>query len=100
NPNEYINFLKARSGQIAKKLKENNISVTSTVWLCESFRNQRFDLKSKLKEIELKYANPKIIEGTPLYKLGWLPGKNGYEYDGKDDTNAKKLSLIYWNTYA
>lgn len=100
NPNEYINFLKARSGLIAKKLKKNNISVTSTVWLCESFRNQRFDLKSKLKEIELKYANPKIIEGTPLYKLGWLPGKNGYEYDGKDDTNAKKLSLIYWNTYA
>ena len=32
--------------------------------------------------------------------MGWLPGKNGYEYDGKDDTNAKKLSLIYWNTYA
>jgi hypothetical protein len=31
----------------------------------------------KLKEIELKYANPKIIEGTPIYKLGWLPTKNG-----------------------
>ncbi|MET0636946.1 MAG: amidohydrolase family protein [Chitinophagaceae bacterium] len=99
NPEEYLKYLKARSGEIAKKLKENNISVTSTVWLCESFLKQRFDLRSKLKEIELKYANPKIIEGTPLYKLGWLPGKNGYEYDGKDEPEARKLSLIYWNTY-
>ena len=100
NREDYLNFLKVRSVEIAQKLKKNNISVTSTVWLCESFLNQRFDLKLKLKEIELKYANPKIIEGTPLYKLGWLPGKNGYEYDGKNDPNAKKLSLIYWNTYA
>ena len=100
NPDEFLTYLKIRSDEIAKKLKAYNISVTTTVWLCESFLNQRFDLKLKLKEIELKYANPKIIEGTPLYKLGWLPGKNGYEYDGKDDPNAKKLSLIYWKTYA
>ncbi|PKB15283.1 amidohydrolase family protein [Flavobacterium sp. 5] len=99
NPEEYLKYLKARSGQIAKKLKENNISVTSTVWLCESFLNQRFNLKSKLKEIELKYANPKIIEGTPLYKLGWLPGTNGYEYDGKNEPNAMKLSMTFWKTY-
>lgn len=83
-----------------KKLHENNISVTSTVWLCESFSSQRFDLKAKLKEIELQYVNSKIIEGTPLYKLGWLPGENGYEYDGKDDDKAKKLSKTFWNTYA
>lgn len=99
NPEEYLTFLKARSGQIAKKLKENNISVTSTVWVCESFVGQRFNLKSKLKEVELEYVNPKVIEGTPLYKFGWLPGKNGYEYNGKDDPAARKLSLTYWNTY-
>lgn len=100
NPEEFLAYLKIRSVQIAKKLKENNISVTSTVWLCESFLNQRFDLKLKLKEIELKYVNPKIIEGTPVYKLGWLPTKNGYEYDGEDNPDTKKLSLIYWKTYA
>ncbi|MDQ6471933.1 amidohydrolase family protein [Flavobacterium sp. LHD-80] len=100
NPKEFLQFLKIRSDQIAKKLKEKNISVTSTVWLCESFSNQRFNLKSKLKEIELQYVNPKIIEGTPLYKMGWLPGENGYEYDGKDDDKAKKLSQIFWNTYS
>lgn len=100
NPKEYLEFLKVRSEHIAKELKKNNISVTSTVWLCESFLAQRFDLKTKLKEIELRYANPKIIEGTSLYKLGWLPGKNGYEYDGIDTAEAKRLSLIFWKTYA
>jgi len=100
NSKKFLAYFKIRSVQIAKKLKENNISVTSTVWLCESFLNQRFDLKLKLKEIELKYANPKIIEGTPIYKLGWLPTKNGYEYDGEDNPDTKKSSLIYWKTYA
>ncbi|MFE3867481.1 amidohydrolase family protein [Flavobacterium sp. LS2P90] len=100
NPKEYINYLKAHSDQIAKKLKENNICVTSTISLIESLPKQRFALKSKLKEIELKYANPKIIEGTPLYKLGWLPGKNGYEYDGEEESEAKKISLTFWKTYA
>ena len=99
NPEKYLNFLKARSPEIAKKLKKNNISVTSTVWLCEGFLSQKFDLKSKLKTIELKYVNPKIIEGTPLYKLGWLPGKNGYEYSGKDEPDAKEASKVFWNTY-
>jgi hypothetical protein len=99
NQVEYLDYLKARSKQIAIKLKKNNISVTSTVSLVESFPRQRFDLKSELKAIELKYANPKIIEGTPLYRLGWLPGKNGYEYDGSDDVKAKELSMIFWNTY-
>lgn len=100
NPEEYLHYLKSHSEKIAKKIKQHNISVTSTVWLCESFVNQRFSLESKLKKIQLKYANPKIIEGTPLYKLGWLPGKNGYEYDGKDNADARRLSLIFWKTYA
>lgn len=100
NPKEYLIFLKAHADQIAKKIKENNICVTSTIALIESLPKQRFALESKLKEIELKYANPKIIEGTPLHKLGWLPGRNGYEYDGEDKPEAKKISLIFWETYA
>lgn len=99
NPGDYLNYLRTHSEQIAKKIKKNNISVTSTVWLCESFLTQRFDLKSKLKEVELQYANPKIIEGTRLYKLGWLPGENGYEYDGQNEPEARKLSLTFWKTY-
>lgn len=99
NPEEYLKFLKIHSGKIAKKLKENDISVTSTIWLMEGLPQQSFDLKSKLKKIELKYANPKIIEGTPLYKLGWLPNENGYEYDGEDNPELKRKSLIFWETY-
>jgi len=99
NPEEYLNFLKINSNEIAKKLKENNISVTSTISLVESFPKQRFDLKNELKTIQLQYANPKIIEGTPLYKLGWLPGKNGYEYEGEANVEKKKLSFIFWKTY-
>ncbi|KGO91476.1 amidohydrolase family protein [Flavobacterium subsaxonicum] len=99
NPQEYLDFLKAHSSQIAKKLRENNISVTSTISLVESFPKQRFGLKSELKQIELQYANPKITEGTPLYKLGWLPGRNGYEYDGEDTPEARKLSGIFWRVY-
>jgi hypothetical protein len=54
----------------------------------------------KLKEIELKYTNPKLLEETPLYKLGWLPGKDGYEYDGKKESEAKKISFTFGKTYA
>lgn len=100
NPEEYLSYLKLHSNQIAKKIKENNISVTSTVWLCENILKQRFDLKSELQNVELKYVNPKIIEGTPIHKLGWLPGRNGYEYDGKNNPKARKLSSIYWKIYA
>ncbi|MGV0754361.1 amidohydrolase family protein [Empedobacter brevis] len=99
NPEEYLNFLQAHANQIANQIKENNICVTSTISIVESFPRQRFDLKSELKKIELKYANPKIIEGTPLYKLGWLPGKNGYEYDRENTPEARKLSAVFWQTY-
>lgn len=99
NPEEYLRYLKTRSEEIASKLKENTISVTSTVWLCESFAAQKFNLKDKLRTIELKYVNPKIIEGTSLYKLGWLPESNGYEYDGEGTAEARALSLTFWKTY-
>lgn len=100
NPKEYLAYLEKYADQIAKKLKENEISVTSTMWLCESFKDQRFDLQSKLRLIELRYANPKIIEGTPLYKMGWVPGKNGYEYNGENSRAAKERSRVFWKTYA
>lgn len=99
NPEEYLNYLKSHSDQIATKLNENNIYVTSTISMLESFPRQRFNLTSELKNVELKYVNPKIIEGTELYKLGWLPDQNGYEYDGEDNAEARALSLTYWTTY-
>lgn len=99
NPEEYLTFLKSNSDQIAKKLKKNNIYVTSTISLAESFPRQRFNLTSELNSVALRYANPKIIEGTDLHKLGWLPNENVYEYDGDDNAEARELSLTFWNTY-
>ncbi|WP_042479566.1 hypothetical protein [Solitalea canadensis] len=32
--------------------------------------------------------------------MGWLPGKNGYEYNGEENPESRKLSLTFWNTYA
>ncbi len=99
NSEAYLSFLKVHADKIAKKLKAHNINVTSSISFIENLPKQRFALKSMLKEIELKYVNPKIIEGTYLYKLGWLPDRNGFEYDGKNEPEAKKRSLTYWETY-
>ncbi|GAA3523675.1 amidohydrolase family protein [Aquimarina addita] len=99
NPEEYITFLKSRSDQIAKELKNNQVNVTSTVALMESLLIQKFDLESKLREVQLKYVNPKISEGTSIVKLGWLPTRNSYEYDGIDDFEQRKLTKIFWKTY-
>ena len=99
NPEEYLEFLKSHADHIAKKLKKNNIYVTSTISLSESIESQKNDLQSQLKKVELRYVNPKILEGTVLHKLGWLPNENVYEYDGEDNAEARKLSLSFWNTY-
>ncbi|QCW98986.1 amidohydrolase family protein [Aggregatimonas sangjinii] len=99
NPEEYIEFLKSRSNQIAKELKKNHICVVSTANLMESLPIQKFDLESKLKEIPLQYVNPKILEGTSIVKLGWLPTRNPYEYDGIIDVEQKRLTKIFWETY-
>lgn len=101
NPDQYLEYLNRHANQIAQKVKENNIVVTSTIWLMESLEEQSVNLDSFLKGIELKYVNPKIAEGTSLHKLGYLPGTNGYESQ-KDLNNEEVRSkqIRYWNTYA
>lgn len=99
NSKEYLNYLTTKSDGIAKELKNNGIYVTSTVALMESLPIQKFDLESKLKEVELKYVNPKISEGTSIAKLGWLPTRNGYQEDNLDNIERKKILETFWNTY-
>jgi len=99
NSEEYIVFLKSHSNQIAKELKSNNIYITSTVALMESLIVQKFNLESKLKEVALQYVNPKIIEGTSIAKMGWLPSRNPYELDAIDDLEYKKILESFWKTY-
>ena len=44
----------------------------------ESLEGQIFDLESKMKEVQIEYANPGIVEGHPDAGTGWLPGLNKF----------------------
>ncbi len=100
NTTEFMEFIQERGPGIAQKLKENNIAVASTIWLMESLPRQKFDLKNILKEINLEYANPALVEGTKLTR-GWLPGHNAYQLSKDTEANpeAKKRARKFWNAY-
>jgi hypothetical protein len=99
NTEEYLVYLENCKNDIAIKLREKKIVVSSTLRIIESIPKQNFDLENYLKTIELEYQNPGQIEGSKLVK-GWLPGNNGYEnMDLKSDPELTKKSKIFWKTY-
>jgi predicted nucleic acid-binding Zn finger protein len=98
NAEEYLKYINENSDSIAIKLRENNIVVSSTIWLMESLPKQKFYLDNFIKEIKLEYANPGLVEGSKMEK-GWLPRNNHYEnLDIKNDPERLKKSQIYWKT--
>lgn len=99
NTIQFLKYLNKNCDSVALKLKEKQIAVSTTIWLMESLPKQKFDLDNFIKTIELKYANPGIIEGTNFRK-GWLPRNNHYEnLDIKSDSIIRKKSERYWKTY-
>ena len=99
NTKEYLTYLKKNANQIAIKLKERGIVVSSTVWIIESIPKQNFDIENFLKTIALEYQNPGEIEGSKLAK-GWLPGNNSYEnMDIKNDLELIKKHKLFWKAY-
>ncbi len=100
---EFLTFVEKRSDEIAKTLQQNNMAVTTTLWLVESFVRQKFALDEVLKEVELDYENPGISEWTPRVPqggLGWLPEVNRYQLSD-DLTEDRKAGIKkYWYTYA
>jgi len=100
NANEFLIDLEEQSDKISKKLREENIAVTTTIWLMESLPEQKFNLEAFIKNINLEYVNPGIIEGTRLSK-GWLPGYNSYEEPEELLMNAdsRKNAEVFWETY-
>jgi hypothetical protein len=99
NAEEYLDYLNEKSDAIAIKLREHNIVVSSTIWLMESLPKQKFHLDDFIKEIELEYTNPGLVEGSRMAQ-GWLPGNNHYEnLDIKNDPERSKKSKVYWETY-
>lgn len=103
NTEEFLNYVRSRSDDIASQLRDNNIAVTTVLWLVESFVKQKFDLNTVLQEVELEYENPGISEWTervPEGGLGWLPGVNRYQGLKKRTDAEKADSKRYWETYA
>jgi hypothetical protein len=99
NTEEYIDYLKKNIDNIAIKLREKNISVSTTVWLMESLPKQAFNLEEFIKTVELEYANSGIIEGSSISK-GWLLGHNEYEnLEAKNNPKRKVKWNAYYKTY-
>jgi hypothetical protein len=98
NIQAYLTYLKKNADNIAIKFKENNIVVSTTIWLIESIVEQDTNLPNFLKTIELEYMNPGIVEGSK-FSSGWLPGSNRYENLNNTSPEEIKRSKVYWHTY-
>ncbi|MFD2561805.1 amidohydrolase family protein [Aquimarina rubra] len=98
---EFLEFLKVRGESLAKDLKTNNITVTSTLWLAQSFEPQKFELENVLKQVQLQYENPGISEWSKHVPdgIGWLPLVNRYKIRGKLSEEGLEKEKKYWYTY-
>ena len=99
--NEFLSYVDKRSKEVAPMFIENSVSVTTTVWLTQSFVRQKFELEKVLKEIALEYENPGISEWDEMIPqgLGWLPEVNRYKLPENMSANEREWQKIFWNTY-
>ena len=100
---KFLAYVDNRSKEMAEDLLANNMSVTTTLWLTESFVRQKFDLNKVLKEVELEYVNPGISEWSeniPQGGLGWLPEVNRYQLNGDLSEEELDGQKIFWTAYA
>lgn len=98
NTEEYLSFLKQNADSIARRIKEKNITISTTVNVYPRAKQQDLDLKGYLKSIELEYVNPGILEGS-VFNPGWLPGSNRYEDTSNTASEGIRNAEIFWNTY-
>lgn len=97
NAEAFLSYFKKKVDSIAIKLKENNITISTTLWVYETKPKQDFDLANFLKTIPLEYQNPGWLEPSK-FSGGWLPGTgNGYENPNNTDAKSKSQSEIFWN---
>ncbi|WP_141521530.1 amidohydrolase family protein [Novosphingobium sp. PC22D] len=102
NAEEFLDFVRSRSGDVAERLRNEGIAVTSTLALIDSFPRQKENLDRVLRAAPLEYANPGITEGTVITSrgMGWLPNVNIYRMPEEWDEARRRKSLAYWNAYA
>lgn len=100
----YLDYVDRRKDEIVTDLVQNDIAVHSTLWFIESFQDQIYNLEEKLKEVELEYANPGLVEGnwvaaSGMAPAGWLPGTNRFETWAGHTPEEIAGSNEYWNGY-
>lgn len=98
NAEAFMKYFVEKADSIAMKLKENNITISSTLWIYENMDKQDFDLKNFLKTIKLEYQNPGWVEPSK-FSGGWLPGTgNSYNNPYNTDSISIERSKIYWDS--
>lgn len=99
---DFLKYVRNRSTIVADRLKQNNIAVSSTLSLTDSFHKQKSDLSSVLKASPLQYENPGISEGTVITSrgMGWLHDVNIYRWPSEWSEERRRKSLAYWKAYA
>ncbi|PHR60339.1 MAG: amidohydrolase [Robiginitomaculum sp.] len=102
NADSFLEFVRSRSDDVADRLLQEKKSVTSTLWLIDSFSRQKTNLGEVLRISELSYANPGITEGTVITSrgMGWLPDVNIYRWPDNLEEARRQRSIVYWKTYA
>ncbi len=101
---QFLNFVDDRSKELAVNLFANNVAVTTTLWLTESFVRQKFYLDEVLAEVKLEYENPGISEWNERIPqgLGWLPLVNRYKMPDAASLSSEDLEnrKVFWTVYA
>lgn len=96
---EFLEFVAQRSDEVAVKLVEHDIAVVSSLWLIESIARQKVAPADVMAKVELRYANPGLVEGTPLSR-GWYAGHNAYEVEPEASPAQREAEVAYWTTFA
>lgn len=98
NAEAFLEYFNKKADSIAIKLKEQEITISSTLWIHEKMDEQDFDLAGFLKTIELEYQNPGWVEGSKI-SGGWLPGLgNSYENPDNTDSESMAKSKVFWDS--
>lgn len=94
---DFLTYVNARSADIARSIRANDIYVTSTLAIIQSFAPQKTELAKTLGEKKLDYVNPGVAEGQAM---GWLPDVNRYRIADQYKTEGwRDRSRAYWGTY-
>ncbi|OZV68013.1 amidohydrolase family protein [Winogradskyella aurantia] len=98
NTEAYLSFVRENADSIAQRIRDKNITISTTINVYPRAKQQDLDLTAYLKSIELEYVNPGILEGS-VFNPSWFPGSNRYEDTGNTGPEGIKNAEIYWNTY-